>query len=86
MTWNVDKAVQWAQLAVLVIGLVAGANTCSRAFDKIDNHEERIVKIEKKAEERDEKLSKTLSDIKEATSYLNWRMDSVVKQLEGKKR
>lgn len=83
---SIEKALQWATLATVILGLAGSAATCSRAFDRIENHEERILKIEKKTEERDEALRKTLGEIKESTNYLNWRMDAVVKRLEEKKR
>jgi hypothetical protein len=79
---TIEKALQWATLATVLLGLAGSAATCSRAFDKLENHEKRLVKIEEHSEERDESLRKTLGDIKDATSYLNWRMDSVVKQLD----
>lgn len=70
----------------VVVTLITIIVTCSRAFDRIANHEERIGKIEKHTEERDEKLGKTLEDLKGSAQYQSWRMDMVIKQLEGKKR
>jgi hypothetical protein len=80
---DVNKVSAWLAIAVLAISMVI---TFTQLFGRVDSHEERLGKIEKKTEERDEALRKTLGEIKSSTDYLNWRMDSVVKQLEGKKR
>jgi len=79
---TIEKVLQWATLTTVLLGLAGSAATCSRAFDRIENHEERIGKIEKKSEARDEVLSKTLEDLKGSAQYQSWRMDMVIKQLD----
>ena len=83
---SIEKALQWATLATVLLGLAGSAATCSRAFDKLENHEERIVKIEKRAEERDEKLSKTLQELQMGLNQLSWRMDLVTKVLDKQEK
>lgn len=83
---NVDKAVQWAQLATLVIALALGAATCSRGFDRIADHEKRLEVIENGNKAQNEKLGEKLQELKDAVNYMNWRMDGVTKAVEAPKK
>jgi hypothetical protein len=87
--FDVNKAVQWAQLAVLLVGLAVSAATCDRAFNKIADHEKRIGDIENgnkvaavAAVASDKELTDKLQKIQSAVDFMNWRMDGVTKQLE----
>ncbi|HKZ87350.1 MAG TPA: hypothetical protein VJ793_27305 [Anaerolineae bacterium] len=87
--WTVDKAVQWAQLALLVIGIAGWAATCSRTYDRIENHEKRLGEIELSnkaaavaAVTADKELSKQLVQLQKSIDYATWRIDGVSKDLD----
>lgn len=80
--WTVDKAVQWAQLAVLVIGLAVSAATCSRAFDKIADHETRLEKIETADKASGKELQEKLQQLQKSIDYATWRIDALSKDLD----
>jgi hypothetical protein len=84
--WTVEKALSWATLVAVLAGLIAGANQCSRGFDKIADHEKRITEIEAANKVGDKEVADKLQKIQSAVDFMNWRMDGVTKQLEGKKR
>lgn len=86
MNWTVDKALSWATLAAVLLGLAVSAATCSRAFDKIENHEKRLAEIESSDKAGSKELQEKLQKIQSAVDFMNWRMDGVTKTLEKQEK
>lgn len=82
MSFEVSKAQAWLGIgSVLVMLIVAFANL----FTSSSSHETRLEKLEKRAEERDKELAKTLEEIKASVNFANWNIGAITKQLEQQK-
>jgi hypothetical protein len=80
---NIDanKVAPWLAIIAIVVGWIVMGTSL---FNRVEDHELRIGKIEKKTEARDEALAKTLEELKGSAQYQSWRMDMVIKQLDKK--
>lgn len=88
-----NKALAWLSIIIIAVSSVV---TFSKLFSTVESHEGRLLKIEEKDDkriieqkvrddaqrDRDDTLRDKLGKIQESVNFMNWRMDSVTKQLE----
>ena len=68
-------------VTITIVGIIAAF---SNAFDRVGRHQITLEDHEKRLDtiERDSTTNEKLQKLKESVDFMNWRMDSVMKQLD----
>ena len=84
-----QKLLAWCAIIVLAIGWIITGNNL---FNRVENHEARITKIEdadaerdKAQTKRDADLQSKLNQVNESVNFANWNIGNLTKQLEKKR-